>query len=593
MSTPDIIVVNPRGRLLDVITEPATEKVPNISPPVPKCPRLITRPLLIVMKEEPKKNGICNFEGGCDVYASFGYPTTRKRERCATHKTPDMVNVVSKFCEHPGCTVHPVYNFPGATKVKYCVTHKEQGMIDIKTPKCKFPGCTVTSSFNVPGETMRIYCATHRELDMINVRSKKCAEPGCLITPFFNFPGEPKGLYCATHRKKEMVNVINEKCAEPGCTTLPSFNLPGTTSGLYCAQHKKPDMISVGHKTCSEPGCRTQPNFNVNGETKPLYCTIHKKPGMVNVMSNRCQEPDCLTHPVFNLPGETSGVFCSIHKKPNMVDVVSKRCQGPDCLIIAGYGKLFGPKIHCATHKSQHEYKDNNPKCSASGCTERPLYTDKGNNYPLRCEAHHLPQDKNVIERPCISCNLPNFINEATMMCNDCTEFFVGKNNRGEKERRVREVIEAQVHKPLGLKWLVVDRPIPDGCSKRRPDTATDYSHSIEIVETDENQHRIYSHDCEIARMATIHQDLGGIPVIFIRYNPDSYKVNGSIVRKKQNREQVLVRLMHDLKNVKAVKYALLVCYLFYDNFDGTIRFSSIDYTKNPIEIKEVTDMFE
>ena len=317
---------------------------------------------------------------------------------------------------------------------------------------------------------------------------------------------------------------------------------------------------------------------------------------MVNIIGTFCQQPGCVTQPIYNFPGEIIGLYCVTHKQPNMVDVKNKRCQAPECPIQACYGKLFGPKMHCLEHKSQNEYhcRDNHPKCSSSGCIERPLYTDKGDNYPLRCETHHLPQDKNVIERPCASCKLLNFINETTMMCNDCTEFFVGKNNRGEKERRVREVIETQVHKPLGLKFLVVDRPVPDGCSKRRPDTATDYSHSIEVVETDEHQHRQYSHDCEISRMGTIHQDFGGIPVIFIRYNPDSYTVNGVLQRKNQNREKVLVDLMLSLRNVKVVKYPLLVCYLFYDEFDGkTIKFSSIDYTKNPIEIKEVTDMFE
>ena len=292
--------------------------------------------------------------------------------------------------------------------------------------------------------------------------------------------------------------------------------------------------------------------FNLPGESKGIYCSIHKKPNMVDVLNKKCQESGCKKRPCFNAPSETMGIYCKIHKKPNMVDFQHKKCHGPDCPTQASYGKLFGPKIHCAKHKSQNEYRDNHPKCSASGCLELPLYTDKGDNYPLRCEEHHLPQDKNFIERPCSSCKLPNFINEATMMCNDCTEFFVGKNNRGEKERRVREVIEVQVHKPLGLKWLVVDRPIPDGCSRRQPDGATDYTPFVAINETDENQHRVYSHDCEIARMATIHQDLGGIPVIFIRYNPDSYKVNGSIVRKKQNREQVRNRA-HDSRQEEEI----------------------------------------
>ena len=599
MSTPDIVVINPHGRLLNVITEPSIEKMFNISSPVPKCPHLVIRPTpaLIVMKEEPKKRyGLCKFEGGCNKIASFGNPTTRKRERCGTHKKPDMVNLNAKLCEYPGCPTRASFNLVGEATARYCASHMEEEMINVKSSKCKFPGCPTVSGFNLPGETKALYCATHKSPGMVDVKHRKCAEPNCPTIARFNLPSESRGLFCAIHQKDGMINVGDQKCAETGCLTLPTFNIPNSNRPLYCVEHKKPGMIDVKNVTCLDPNCRKRPNFNVPGETKGIYCSEHKKPNMIDVTHERCREPECPSIPNFNLPDELRGVYCEKHKLPNMVNVVSKKCEAPDCLTQAHCGKLFGPKIHCAIHKSKNEYAKNHPKCSVIDCPERPLYTDIGDNYPLRCEPHRLPQDKNVIERPCSSCKLLNFINEATMMCNDCSEFFVGKNNRGEKERRVREVIETQVHKPLGLKWLVTDRPIPNGCSKRRPDGATDYTPLVAITEVDENQHRTYARECELARMATIHQDLGGIPVIFIRYNPDSYKINGVTARTKKNREQVLVRLMHDLKNVKAVKYALLVCYLFYDEFDEnsrTIKFSSIDYTKNPIEIKEVTDMFE
>jgi hypothetical protein len=46
------------------------------------------------------------------------------------------------------------------------------------------------------------------------------------------------------------------------------------------------------------------------------------------------------------------------------------------------------------------------------------------------------------------------------------------------------------------------------------------FTHSI-IIEVDENQHTDYS--CEHKRMMLLFKDLGNRPIVFIRFNPDSY----------------------------------------------------------------------
>lgn len=57
------------------------------------------------------------------------------------------------------------------------------------------------------------------------------------------------------------------------------------------------------------------------------------------------------------------------------------------------------------------------------------------------------------------------------------------------------------------------------------------------IVECDENQHGSYACECELGRMITLFQDYGGMPVVFIRYNPDNYisasneKFSGSSIK--------------------------------------------------------------
>ena len=67
------------------------------------------------------------------------------------------------------------------------------------------------------------------------------------------------------------------------------------------------------------------------------------------------------------------------------------------------------------------------------------------------------------------------------------------------------------------------DKVVKDGCSKKRPDLLLDLGYQIIIIEVDENKHSKYDSTCENARLMTISQDLGHRPIIFIRFNPDSY----------------------------------------------------------------------
>ena len=79
--------------------------------------------------------------------------------------------------------------------------------------------------------------------------------------------------------------------------------------------------------------------------------------------------------------------------------------------------------------------------------------------------------------------------------------------------------------------WIT-DKKIKDGCSKRRPDLLLDMGSHIIIVEVDENKHTDYDCSCEHKRLMEISQDLGHRPIIFIRFNPDSYKNENGILIK-------------------------------------------------------------
>jgi hypothetical protein len=69
---------------------------------------------------------------------------------------------------------------------------------------------------------------------------------------------------------------------------------------------------------------------------------------------------------------------------------------------------------------------------------------------------------------------------------------------------------------------FVYNKRINGGCSNRIPDLYLDCgSHNL-VVEIDENQHSNYS--CENKRMMELFNDGGAIPLLVIRFNPDSYE---------------------------------------------------------------------
>ena len=73
------------------------------------------------------------------------------------------------------------------------------------------------------------------------------------------------------------------------------------------------------------------------------------------------------------------------------------------------------------------------------------------------------------------------------------------------------------------------DKTINGGSSKRRPDILCELETHVLIIEVDEDRHIAYGG--EDTRMLQICEDVGGRPVIFIRFNPDKYTdENGKII---------------------------------------------------------------
>lgn len=85
-------------------------------------------------------------------------------------------------------------------------------------------------------------------------------------------------------------------------------------------------------------------------------------------------------------------------------------------------------------------------------------------------------------------------------------------------------------------------------CGRERPDFQIDCETHFVYVEVDEHQHNSYVCECEQTRMINL-VEARGMPVRFIRYNPDVYEpMKGQRKMKFEQREKKLIEY---------VKYAM------------------------------------
>ena len=352
---------------------------------------------------------------------------------------------------------------------------------------CIYPDCKTSSIYNFEGQTKRLYCASHKLDGMVNLKNKPCIHPNCKIRPTYNLEGETKALYCNTHKLNGMVNVRNNTCVHPNCKTQSNYNIQGETKGLYCSLHKLEGMINVTCKNCIHTNCKKYPNYNLEDEIKPLYCFSHKLEGMIDIKHKKCIQLNCKVRPVYNFEGEKKAIYCFSHKKEEMINVVVRTCIYTNCKI-------------------------------------RPSYNIEGKNDALYCEIHKLDGMINIRAKTCQTHLCYKQVNEKyDGYCLRCfVNLFPDKPVSRNYKTKEFAVVEFVKNKFENYSWIA-DKMVNNGCSKKRPDLLLDLGYQIIIIEVDENKHSKYDSTCENARLMTISQDLGHRPIIFIRFNPDSY----------------------------------------------------------------------
>ncbi|GAQ91764.1 hypothetical protein KFL_008480050 [Klebsormidium nitens] len=105
-----------------------------------------------------------------------------------------------------------------------------------------------------------------------------------------------------------------------------------------------------------------------------------------------------------------------------------------------------------------------------------------------------------------------------------------------------------------------------------RPDFIILMGGKVIVVEVDEFQHEAYGVACEVSRMLRIYEawmlEGNGLPVHFIRYNPDPYQVDGTRKRVlRRAREARLLEAIHEAS--MSTRDGLQLRYMYYDIEDG------------------------
>jgi hypothetical protein len=462
---------------------------------------------------------------------------------CPT-RAPNAVDVVNKKCK---CGKHqPTYNLPTETKAIYCKFCKPVGAVDVKHRKCKCKKHRPT--FCGPEDTIPIWCLDCREDNYINCVNKMC-EVCNEVIPIFGMPGDKKPRWCRDCKSDDAVDVVHSLCV---CKSArPTFGLLGEKA-IWCINCPAldPNAINVVNDLCA---CGKRAYYNLEDEKQPIWCSDCKSDDAVLLFKTKCECQK--SRPTFGNVGDTKAKWC-LHcptKPPDAVDVTHTFCE---CGTRASYGIPGSSPTSCSTHKISGMVTLPTKKCEFSQCKELALFGSKDRQ---RCDTHKFATDLNLVEKPCVSCGLDNVLNSNTKcyFCEPNTFLRIQK----QKETRIRDFLIAN-NIPF------TQDQIPNGteCGKERPDFVIYFKTHVIIIEVDENQHKGYACECEQIRMINLTQAFCGLPVFWIRYNPDVFKLPNEKKSKisQSNREEHLLDWIN-FASTHISTHLGKVVYLFFD----------------------------
>ena len=478
----------------------------------------------------------------CNKYASYNFPGEKKRIYCKEHAKPTMIltRKDNRCCIHPDHNEnYPAprasFNFSNKKKPIYCKSHSQEGMINLNSKNSKCKKCNLKMpSYGIIGKKPT-HCSKCATKDMVDLISNLCTNEKCRKNACFGFLEDKKASRCKNHAEEKMVDIKNSKCKL--CSRQPTFGIISDSSGggacskinraTHCLEHKTEEMVDLRHKTEICKKCSKRATFSLG--KRPTHCVKHKTEEMKDVVSRMCKKCG-ETQPIFG--HNKKELYCKYCKTKEMKDIIHKMCEN---------------------------------------CGERqPTFNYKGVKPPRFCCGCKLDGMIDVINPMCKSCGL-FMVNKKPHLCCYC-------NPTSKLRQKTKEMLVVNHLQEKGIKFSH-NKSVGFVCGNYRPDIKIDCGTHFIIVEIDEDQHRQYSERCEIARMVNICQ-AEGLPCMFIRFNPDVYRIKGKVkkVHTKTRLELLIVTINKYV--ISKPENMLGVTRLFYNNDTGD--YSSI----YPIEDK-------
>ena len=459
-----------------------------------------------------------------------------------------------------------------------------QNYVNVVLPRntgmpCHFEGCKKQLSHGYASDKKALSCNLHKKEGMINVYAKRCEYNDCWRKPHFALPGK-YAVHCSEHKCEGEIDVVHPRCAESGCQKLPTFGHK-IRNPIYCAEHKRSDMTSTTGYRCNIENCKLAASYGYNGKA-PERCFKHRLDGMDSLLRKGCKELNCPRRAVF---GRTDGKpeYCMDHKRGNMRAVISGICTEPGCDTTSSFGLPDTRATHCKAHASVEMVYKAVYTCQHPGCTGRAFYGTPDMPRSM-CHQNKTADMTNPDPKKCAApgCDL-----SIAPMYTHCA------NHDLENKRytRVRENQVASFLREVDLCWTTWDKQLLEGsqCSTRaRPDFLYECGSHAVVLEVDELQHARAGYLCEEKRMLDIYNSLGGIPTVFLRFNPDGYKIGTTHLNTAMpERLAALEKCMRKLLSKPPVCYISIVR-MYYDHPERSVVFSQVEIERGEFCEKEM-----
>ena len=235
--------------------------------------------------------------------------------------------------------------------------------------------------------------------------------------------------------------------------------------------------------------CNKNAVFAINTKSQ-RYCSLHKLDDMIDIKNKKCITCN-IKRSNFNYVNESKALYCSDCKLDDMIDIKHKKC------------------ITC-------NFK-------------RPIFNYVNEPKALYCGDCKLDDMIDIISKKCTNCNINYASRNYKPHCFNCFGYLSPNDSRVRNFKTKEQAYMSEIQKVYPD--IILDQKVNGGCSRRRPDGLIDcLTHSV-IIEIDENEHKSYDDSCSNFRMMELFEDLGSRPIVFIRFNPDSYKLNNTRVR--------------------------------------------------------------